>query len=145
MKTDNDHAARQEAVQARFGYAVAARLSEAGDRLSPDIERRLAQARAAALARHRQARKRPAMTWLSRGGTGVLGTGPADGSAWRARLGLALALPTLLFGLYMLQHFQQERFVHRIADIDTALLLDDLPPQAYTDPGFRNYLREGSA
>ncbi len=44
-----------------------------------------------------------------------------------------------------LQHFQQERFVHRIADIDTALLLDDLPPQAYTDPGFRNYLREGSA
>ena len=145
MKTDNDHEARQEAVQARFGYAVAARLSEAEDRLAPDIERRLAQARAAALARHRQAQEKPAVAWLARSGAALLGGGPGDGSAWRARLGLALALPTLLFGLYALQHFQQERFVHRIADIDTALLLDDLPPQAYTDPGFRNYLRDGSA
>jgi hypothetical protein len=145
MTTDNDQAARHEAAQARFGYAVAARLTEAGERLAPDIEARLAQARSLALARQRQARARPALTWLGRGGAAVLGTGPAEGSPWRLRLGLALALPTLLFGLYALQHFQQERFVHRIADIDTALLLDDLPPQAYTDPGFRNYLREGSA
>ncbi|WP_026284748.1 DUF3619 family protein [Thiomonas sp. FB-6] len=145
MTTDNDHAVRQEAVQARFGYAVAARLSEAEDRLAPDIERRLAQARSLALARYRRSQEKPAVAWLARSSAAVLGAGPGDGSTWRARLGLALALPTLLFGLYALQHFQQERFVHRIADIDTALLLDDLPPQAYTDPGFRNYLREGSA
>jgi hypothetical protein len=58
-------------------------------------------------------------------------------------LGLLIAIPTLLFGLYALQHYQQERFVRKIADIDTALLLDNLPPQAYVDPGFTSYLQQG--
>lgn len=145
MRTDNDHAARHEAAQARFGYAVAARLTEGSDRLGPDIERRLAAARGEALQRARRVNRRRSTPWLARGAEAVLGGGPCEGAAWRARVGLALALPTLLFGLYALQHFQQERFVHRLADIDTAVLLDDLPPQAYSDPGFRNYLREGAA
>ncbi|MBW8074677.1 DUF3619 family protein [Metallibacterium scheffleri] len=142
MKTDKDMAARNDAAQARFGYAVAARLSEASERLDPEIADALARMRREALDR----RRRPAagMLWVAQGTQAVLGHSRREGAGWRVRLGLALALPTLLFGLYALQHYEQERFVHRIADIDTALLLDDLPPQAYTDPGFRTYLRQGA-
>jgi len=31
--------------------------------------------------------------------------------------------------------------ISEIADVDTELLTDDLPPAAYTDPGFTQYLR----
>ncbi len=139
MNNHNDSGERLEVAQARFGYAVGARLSEASEQLPPDITQALARMRAEAVARRRE----PAPAWLQRGPAAVLGGRRGESPAWRARLGLALALPTLLFGLYALQHFQQERFVHRIADIDTALLLDELPPQAYADPGFRHYLRQG--
>jgi hypothetical protein len=142
MNIDKNSADRREAAQARFGYAVTACLSEASEQLSPDITHALERIRRDAVARQR--RPAPALAWLARGNTATLGGSPRDGAGWRAGLGVALALPLLLFGLYALQHFEQERFVHRIADIDTALLLDDLPPQAYSDPGFRNYLNHGA-
>lgn len=142
MTIDNNYAQRHEAAEARFGYAVAARLSEGSEQLGPEVTQALQRMRREAVARQR--RRAPALAWLGRGDTASLGSTPREGAGWRARLGLAIALPTLLFGLYALQHFEQERFVHRIADIDTALLLDDLPPQAYTDPGFRHYLNHGA-
>lgn len=143
MKIDNNSAQRLEAAQARFGYAVSARLSEASEHLGVDVTHALQRMRQQAVARRRTA---PALAWLGlRGHAAALGGSRREAAGWRARLGLALALPTLLFGLYALQHYEQERFVHRIADIDTALLLDDLPPQAYTDPGFRHYLNHDGA
>ena len=38
------------------------------------------------------------------------------------------------------RHVQVEQ-IRVAADIDSALLADDLPPDAYTDPGFQEYLR----
>ncbi len=141
MKNNHESVALHEAAQARFGYAVAARLSVGSEQLPPATMAALEQARMRALARQR--RPVGARSWLGGAATAVIAGGPRDRASWRARLVAALALPVLWFGLYALQHYQQERFVHRIADIDTALLLDDLPPQAYTDPGFRHYLRQG--
>lgn len=141
MKNNHESVALHEAAQTRFGYAVAARLSLGSEQLPPGTMAALDQARMRALAR--QQRRAGARVWLGGAATAVIAGGPGDRASWRARLAAALALPALWFGLYALQHYQQERFVHRIADIDTALLLDDLPPQAYTDPGFRHYLRQG--
>ena len=31
-----------------------------------------------------------------------------------------------------------------VADLDAALLTDDLPPEAYADPGFLQYLKTGA-
>jgi hypothetical protein len=39
------------------------------------------------------------------------------------------------------QAIQQELTESDIASIDSALLLDDLPPDAYTDPGFLQFLK----
>ncbi|MDE1951964.1 MAG: DUF3619 family protein [Betaproteobacteria bacterium] len=130
------------AAEARFGYQVAARLTEGNEQLPADIAERLKGIRHMVVDRRRLQRVHHAqVTASTRDGTATLG-GPGESSSWRLRLGLLLAVPTLLFGLYALQHFQQERFVRKIADIDTALLLDNLPPQAYVDPGFTSYLRQ---
>jgi len=47
----------------------------------------------------------------------------------------------LVVGLVTIKHLQDERRALELADIDTALLTDDLPPSAYTDPGFMRFLK----
>jgi hypothetical protein len=137
----NDRQAQMSA-EARFGFQVAARLTEQSDALPSDITERLKGIRQMVVDRERAQRTAPrrAAAVLRHGNVATLGGGDFQ---WRLRLGLLLAIPTLLFGLYTLQHYEQERQVGHIADIDTALLLDDLPPQAYADPGFTQYLRHG--
>ncbi len=142
MRTNNESAARLEAARARFGYGVAAGLTQGSEQLAPEVAASLGRIRAQAVARRKRAEDAPA--WVRLGNQAVLGARRGASGNWKARLAAALALPLLWLGLLALQHYQQERFVHRIADIDTALLLDDLPPQAYTDPGFRDYLRQGA-
>ncbi len=134
----------QAAAEARFAYQVASRLSEGNADLPLGVAERLEAARRVALARGAGARRRSLVpAWMRTWALADAGGHAGNDAPWRLGIGLALAIPTLLVGLYALQHFQQERFVHRIADIDTAVLLDDLPPQAYVDPGFRSYLRQG--
>jgi len=36
---------------------------------------------------------------------------------------------------------QDEMRAKEIAEVDAELLIDDLPPQAYTDPGFAQFVR----
>ena len=41
----------------------------------------------------------------------------------------------------LLQALQQDMSESDIALLDSALLLDELPPDAYTDPGFVQFLK----
>jgi hypothetical protein len=56
---------------------------------------------------------------------------------------LASALPLLILALVFLaiQDTLTERQIQAAAEVDAALLADDLPPQAYSDPGFAEFLR----
>ena len=45
-------------------------------------------------------------------------------------------------GLVTVQWLDREQTVSDLAEIDTALLVDDLPPAAYSDPGFMQFLRQ---
>jgi hypothetical protein len=69
-------------------------------------------------------------------------SGPGDEglNLWRI-LASALPLVALVMGLILVQAIQQEITESDIASIDSALLLDDLPPDAYTDPGFLQFLK----
>ncbi len=137
MGNDNDEHARATA-ESRLGHLVAGHLTARSEQLPEGVSERLKGIRHMVLDQQPQ-RATLAVRAPARAGAG----GGAGGETnWRMRVGLLLAVPTLLLGLYILQHFQQERFERRIADIDTALLLDELPPQAYVDPGFRTYLRQ---
>ena len=40
------------------------------------------------------------------------------------------------------QHLHEQAEIRAAAEIDAALLADDLPPEAYGDPGFGAYLKQ---
>ena len=50
-------------------------------------------------------------------------------------------LVALLGGLLAIDHLQSRSQIDAATDVDSALLADDLPPQAYSDPGFLEFLR----
>jgi hypothetical protein len=49
----------------------------------------------------------------------------------------------LAAGLVLIHTVQSERRANELAEVDAALLTDDLPPAAYADPGFVQFLRAG--
>jgi len=51
----------------------------------------------------------------------------------------------LVAGLVFIQHHHDLQQIEVAAEIDSALLADDLPPAAYGDPGFSEFLRNGDA
>ena len=61
--------------------------------------------------------------------------------SWAWRMASALPLLVLLAGLWGINHWYQQEQVEAAANVDLALLSDDLPPAAYADPGFEEYLR----
>lgn len=130
-----------DALQARFALRVASRLAEQADTLPHDLRERLRVAREQAVARARQVRRAeatPAAVQVSTGGSVALGQPP---SGW-VRLAAALPLMVLVLGLLLIQHLHDQAEIHAAADVDAALLADDLPPEAYGDPGFVEFLRQ---
>jgi len=142
--------ARLDASVTRFGLRVAAGLTERSAALPHDVSERLRFAREQALARAAQARAasvatRPASATVVQGGATVaLAGGPrgADNGLW-AKLASALPLILLLAGLLLMQQGQINEQIAAAAEVDTALLSDNLPPSAFSDPGFAEFLRDG--
>jgi hypothetical protein len=68
---------------------------------------------------------------------------PALGGPGRLWLRLASWVPLalLIAGLVLIQQWAEHEQVMAAAEIDAVLLADDLPPSAWTDPGFREYLK----
>jgi len=56
----------------------------------------------------------------------------------------ALPLLALVLGLIAISIIQNDNRTTELAEIDAALLTDDLPPTAYTDPGFAQFLKLSS-
>ena len=52
-----------------------------------------------------------------------------------------MPLAVLVAGLVLIQQWTDREQVLAAAEIDAVLLADDLPPAAWTDPGFREYLK----
>lgn len=137
MKNSNSQvsAAVAEALQARLAYRVAGRLSEAAAAVEPDVSERLRFAREQALERARAVRA-AAPTVVVPGPTAVLG-----GGGWWVRLASLVPLAALAGGLFLIQHLHSQSQIDAAAAIDAELLTDDLPPSAYTDPGFAEFLK----
>ena len=126
-------------LQARLALKLAARLSEQADHLPHDLAERLRVAREQAVERARQSRRlavAPAVQ-VQASGTAVL-SGPP--SLW-LRLASFLPLVVLAAGMVLINHVNVRDEISAAAEIDAALLADDLPPAAYLDPGFSEYLK----
>lgn len=121
--------------EAAIGRLTHAALEAACGELPPDIVFRLGQSRERAIAAARPRRNLALLPRLA-GLAGTLG-----GGNW-LRQNLISATGVLLLALiaaFASQQSQDERF-NESMDIDTALLTDDLPIDAYLDRGFGNWL-----
>lgn len=57
-----------------------------------------------------------------------------------ARIAFAGPLIALVLGLFAIAYFEDQQRTAELADIDAAMLSDDLPLNAYLDHGFNAYL-----
>lgn len=61
--------------------------------------------------------------------------------SWGWRIASALPVIALVAGLWGIHRYYKHEQVQAATDVDMALLTDDLPPNAYADPGFAEFLR----
>lgn len=132
-----------EARRARLGKAMAAMLAEQAADTTPDITERLRFGREQALARAQAARRQTAGAVVAQGRAAALTAGGGDSPSFWFRLASALPIVLLAAGLLGIGELQDTLQVHAAAEVDAALLADDLPPEAYTDPGFQAFLKSG--
>lgn len=124
----------------QVGRSISRCLNEHAADLPHDITERLRVARMQALVQRKPEPVRIFVPQLA--SAGGLGMGHSDeGLNLWSRLASALPLIVFLFGLATIHVFQNEHRANEIAQLDTELLIDDLPPAAYTDPGFLIFLK----
>ncbi len=128
----------------RFGLRVAASLSEQSDSLPEGVSERLRFAREQALLKARSARTAqvqgaPSTAVVSSGPS--LALGQSSTPRWQ-KLSTVIPLLLLVLGMWLIQQSHWYQQVLAAAELDTGLLSDKLPPAAYSDPGFKEYLSD---
>ena len=133
-----------DVLQDRFALKVAARLSDGCDELPHDISERLRFARIQAVAKRKLAADNSVALPVGRGPAASLGAVGEHGIWWN-RIGAALTVLALVLGLVAIHSTQNEHIAQEMAQLDAALLTDDLPLAAYADPGFSQFLKASRA
>ena len=146
MTTLSNHLLQDTAQlsQDRFGLRIAARLSSGNTELPHDITERLRVARQQAVTN----RKRSQLVSSTKSATAVYGSGGSatmsfddEGLNLWNRLASFLPLIALVIGLISITLIQSDLRANELAEVDSALLIDDLPPAAYADAGFAQFLK----
>jgi hypothetical protein len=129
-----------------LAYKIRHALNETLDDLPPAATDRLAAARAAAIARKRggASAANAAPRSVARPLFARLGEAVASlfSTPWVARTAVAVPLLAMAVGLVGVYQAEHEQRVAELADLDAAVLSDDLPLTAYIDHGFNAYLAE---
>ena len=109
--------------------------------MTHEITERLRAGRERALAQ-RKVEVRRAPAWVAQGQTAALGWGGEESMGLFGRLSAAIALGALVIGLVGINDTLSDERARELADVDMALLTDDLPPAAYADSGFIQFLQK---
>lgn len=121
-----------------LAYKIRHALNENLDNLPASTTERLAAARAAALARKKAdapravmqaGRQRPAFDVRS-----------LFAMPWLGRVAVVAPLVAMVAGLAGIYQAEHDQHAGDLAELDAAVLSDDLPLTAYTDSGFNAYL-----
>lgn len=137
--TTEDQRAPQSAADL-FGRKVAARLSGGTAELPYEVKERLRAARVRALAQRKRVQPLLAPRVVAAGGAAALGFGD-DGPSLGQRIASALPILVLAAGLVLIHSIHNDYRASELAEVDAQLLTDDLPPAAYADPGFVQFLK----
>lgn len=134
-------APRMLAAEDRFARKLTARLSEGTSELPHDISERLRVARMQALSKRKVAPSiQTATVVLGQGGAASLSF-DNENPGWWNRIASALPIFALVAGMLTIYVVQNDNRTDELAEVDSALLSDDLPTAAYTDPGFVEFLK----
>ena len=136
----NSYQYQSQLAQDRLGLRIAARLSDATDILPHDILERLRVARVQAVGQRKRALTFAVTRAAVSGGAGSVTFGQ-EPFGWWGRLAAVIPLLALVVGLIAISVIQDDNRANELAEIDVALLTDDLPPAAYADPGFSQFLK----
>jgi Protein of unknown function (DUF3619) len=128
-------------IEARLATRLAGGLTTQLESLPHDVSERLRFAREKAVVRAHEVRQvAPASAVIAArtgGGAAIMG-GPVP---WWQRAASFAPLLMLVVGFLVIDHWSAREQVVAAADLDAQLLADDLPPEAYSDPGFAEFLR----
>jgi hypothetical protein len=129
-------------TSAELRVAMLARdlLDESSESLPTHISERLAAARKSALAVH-ATQKKP--IWQREFALPGFGNLHGTGADWRNRAwGTLGAAPifALVLGIFLISNWQQDERIRDIAKVDSAILVDVVPPEAYKDNGYVRFL-----
>lgn len=132
---------RSDILQDRFALKATSYLSAGTADMPYDISERLRAARVQAIAKRKIAKVQASGVVLGSGGSAVLGWGSEDGLNWWSRIGSVVPLLALVVGLLTINSIQNDNRAQEVAEVDAALLTDELPPAAFADPGFVQFLK----
>ncbi|MWL86658.1 DUF3619 family protein [Cupriavidus sp. SW-Y-13] len=131
----------------RIAHQIRLALDASADAVPQDISDRLAAARRIALAaRKAEAPAHAPQLAMPGAPRGFAFEDEGDtplhrAGAWMRKLALVWTLVALGAGLLGIYRWQEQKRVEELADVDAAMLLDDLPPSAYADQGFHVFLK----
>jgi hypothetical protein len=123
-----------------FGRRVTARLAPAENDLPHEISQRLKSARMLALSKRKVAVTEVAAATVNLGTTMAFQIGEVPMNLWRKFMA-TVPLVALILGLVSIEVLQDDLTATEVANVDAELLIDELPPEAYANPGFVQYLR----
>lgn len=135
---------RAASLEGRVALRMTAYLDDATRDLPFGISERLRVGREQAVLRARATRRlavaqSPVLIQLAT----ALAFGRPGGHGWR--LASFLPLLALVAGLVVIHQYHDNEQILLAAEIDAAILVDELPPAAYRDPGFTAFLQAQDA
>lgn len=121
----------------QFGQRIGARLNANSEKLDHGITERLRFAREQAVA---LLAAQPGLVSVGKRQSTVLSLGGGSAGNW-GKFSILLPTVVLVVGLFCIDSAQDQYRAEELADVDVALLTSELPPLAYTDPGFIQFLQ----
>jgi len=130
---------KSPSYQDQLAQHIAARLNDGAEKLPHEVSERLKAARMLALGKRKVTKLQLAPALSAHGNSAALHLGGDHSNTWH-RLVSILPLLALIAGLLAIGVLQEQNRANELAEVDAELLTDDLPPAAFTDPGFLHFL-----
>lgn len=139
MITPYNHHAQANSLEERMGLLARDLLDDGAEQLPANIIARLNQARDLAISQIPQQKE-----WAAESVWATSGYGHNKESRnWASKMWGALGaapIVALALGLFAIASWQQDERIKDIATVDSALLTDVIPPEAYKDDGYVRFL-----
>lgn len=121
----------------RYASRVRQVLNQGLNDIPPAASRRLEAARHLALSRQKLAEPRMVLA-----NTGPLSFSPPPHKPYLKQV---LAIAALLLGMWISFYWHSVQYVSALEEVDSALLADDLPPEAFMDNDFFEWLKDDTS